>query len=105
MGRTCECDPQLLAVHPCLPFLCVPVWGCDSHTAVRTFAYSNKKLLVAPGHTTSNKKLLGTSATLVVTGATLLVTRSYERGSWPYYERSILATRNKDATSSKVPYY
>ena len=40
-------------------------------------ASRSKKLLVAPGLTTRNKKLLGTSATLVVTGALLVVTRSY----------------------------
>ena len=39
----------------------------------------SKKLLVAPGHTTSNKKPLITSASLLVTSALLVVTRSYER--------------------------
>ena len=36
-----------------------------------------RTLLGAPGPTTRSKKLLGTSATLVVTGALLVVTRSY----------------------------
>ena len=36
-----------------------------------------RTLLGAPGLTTSNKKLLGTSASLLVTSALLVVTRSY----------------------------
>ena len=50
---------------------------------LKAIATSNKKLLVAPGITTSNKgitssnkKLLGTSASPVVTSALLVVTRS-----------------------------
>ena len=38
---------------------------------------SSKKLLVAPGITTTNKKLLVTRALLLVTRALLLVARSY----------------------------
>ena len=45
----------------------------------------------------SNKKLLETSATLLVTKgiATNGVPGIATGGSWPYYERSILATSNK----------
>ena len=41
------------------------------------FSTSNKELLVTKGIATRNKKLVETSATLVVTGALLVVTRSY----------------------------
>ena len=38
--------------------------------------YENKKLLGAPGIATRSKKLLGTSASLLVTSALLVVTRT-----------------------------
>ena len=58
--------------------------GIEAHGSSRiTLNLGARTLLGAPGLTTrnkeatGNKKLLGTSATLVVTGALLVVTRSY----------------------------
>ena len=47
------------------------------------------------GATNGARTLLGTSASLLVTGASLLGARFATRGSWRRYERSKNATGNK----------
>ena len=91
VDQGCWCLATDLVVLPNLTEVRVPSFrsavsriGCFSEivqesnpTKVEAIATSSKKLLVAPGIATSSKKLVGTSALLVVTSATLLETRSY----------------------------
>ena len=87
-----------------LEFHCVLQLQDRSRNVNGTFTFG-WIILVAPGLTTRNKKLLETMASLLV--ARCIATRGKDAtsSSWPYYQEQE-ATRNKGiATSSKVHRY
>ena len=57
----------------------------NARNGTKSIATRSKKLLGAPGLTTSNKKLLGTRASLLVTKGIATRSKDATRGFWPYY--------------------